>query len=332
MKATAESFFGLFAGPIVAKKTSRSDFRIADLMCGPRPVSVYLQPPPSDGARLTPLMRLMLNQIARGLMEDQIHAADGRVKRHRVLLCLDGFPQLGRLPFFETAMGAMAGYGLKAYLVCQSLNHITRAYGRDNVIFDNCHVIMAFAAADMETARRIGEMAGEVWEVRPQESEARPRALMGPRRGSVVYREERRPLLLPGDVRQLGREDQLVFVSGCKPLKTRKLRFDQEPALRARLRPADRAQVALSGGHDWEDAAPFGVTPLEPGPRGRPGGPASARPADEPGDLFAPAEGVTAPLSQRPGLGLDRPADAVRPSGDPAAHKPRSWAARRTGV
>ena len=46
-------------------------------------------------------------------------------------------------------MGAMAGYGIKAYLVCQSLNHITRAYGRDNVILDNCHIVTAFAAADM---------------------------------------------------------------------------------------------------------------------------------------------------------------------------------------
>lgn len=74
VKATAESFFGLFADPIVAEKTSTSDFRIADLMCGERPVTLYLQPPPSDVERLTPLMRLVLNQIARGLMESQTHA------------------------------------------------------------------------------------------------------------------------------------------------------------------------------------------------------------------------------------------------------------------
>ena len=74
VKATAESFFGLFADPIVAEKTASSDFRIADLMCGERPVTLYLQPPPSDAARLMPLMRLVLNQIARALMESQSHA------------------------------------------------------------------------------------------------------------------------------------------------------------------------------------------------------------------------------------------------------------------
>lgn len=65
VKATAESFFGLFADPIVAANTARSDFRIADLMCGPKPVTLYLQPPPSDAARLMPLLRLMLNQPVR---------------------------------------------------------------------------------------------------------------------------------------------------------------------------------------------------------------------------------------------------------------------------
>jgi len=216
------------------------------------------------------LMRLVLNQIARGLMEDQTHAADGRPKRHQMLLCLDEFPQLGRMPFFETAMGAMAGYGLKAYLVCQSLNHITRAYGRDNVILDNCHVVTAFAAADMETAKRIAEMAGEVWELRPQSSEQRPSAILGPRKGSVTYREERRPLLLPGDVRQLPRDTQLIFVSGVKPLKTKKLRFDQEPILAQRLIRASGKSVRLSTAHDWVDVRPLGLLPEKPAEKKKP--------------------------------------------------------------
>ena len=74
IQATAESFFGVFADPIVAQKTATSDFRIADLMCHERPVTLYLQPPPSDITRLMPLMRLVLNQITRTLMESQTHA------------------------------------------------------------------------------------------------------------------------------------------------------------------------------------------------------------------------------------------------------------------
>lgn len=260
VKATAESFFGLFADEIVARNTAASDFRIGDLMCADRPVTLYLQPPPSDAIRLTPLLRLLVNQIARALMEDQSADTLGRPKRHRLMLVLDEFPMLGRMPFFETMMGAMAGYGLKAFLVTQSLNHLTKAYGRDNVILDNCHIVTSFAAADTETAKRIAEMAGEVWELRESETLKRPRPLLGAH-GSTTIREERRALLLPGDVRALPRDEQLIFVAGAKPLRTKKLKFDREPVFVDRLAAPARTPTKLTTTHDWAGVRSLGVLP-----------------------------------------------------------------------
>lgn len=299
IKATAESFFGIFADPIVVEKTARSDFRIGDLMCSEEPVTLYLQPPPSDAQRLMPLLRLLIGQVARSLMEDQTHDASGREKRHRLLLMLDEFPQLGRLDFFEKMMGAMAGYGLKAYLVCQSLNHIIKAYGRDNVILDNCAVVTSFAAADPETAKHIADMGGEVWEIRPQESEHRPRSILGPRKGAITYREERRPLLLPGDVRGLHEGEELIFVSGAKPIRAKKLRFDQEPIFATRLRPPAPARAPLTCEHDWTQVAALGRTQRE----------------KKPVIMVRSERPVTVPRAQ---------ADLFDPSSAPAAHPPRS--------
>jgi type IV secretion system protein VirD4 len=42
----------------------------------------------------------------------------------------------------------MAGYGLKAFLIAQSLNQIEKAYGPNNAILDNCHVRVSFATND----------------------------------------------------------------------------------------------------------------------------------------------------------------------------------------
>ncbi len=264
IKATAESFFGLFADEIVAAKTATSDFRIGDLMCGDRPVTLYLQPPPSDALRLTPLMRLIINQFARALMESQTHDAQGRAKRHRMLLLIDEFPMLGRMPFFEVMMGAMAGYGLKASLVCQSLNHITKAYGRDNVILDNCHIVTAFAASDDDTSERISKMAGEVWELRESLTERTPRPLLGWGRRTVTMREERRPLITAAQVRALPRDEQLMFVSGAKPIRAKKLKFDQERIFRARLVPASNERPVLSVTHDWRNVRAIGFVPKPP--------------------------------------------------------------------
>lgn len=283
VKATAESFFGLFADEIIATKTASSDFRIGDLMCGERPVTLYLQPPPSDATRLMPLLRLLINQMARALMEDQNADAQGRPKHHRLMLVLDEFPMLGRMPFFETMMGSMAGYGLKAFLVCQSLNHITRAYGRDNVILDNCHIITSFAASDGDTAKRIADMAGEVWEIRESETHKRPRPILGWHNGSTTQREERRPLLLPADVRALPRDEQLIFVAGCKPLRATKLKFDQERVFRDRLLPASKAPVRLTTAHDWTNVTALGAVAPPPPKRAKA---AMKRPLEDQPDLF----------------------------------------------
>ena len=283
VKATAESFFGLYADSIIAAKTATSDFRIGDLMCGERPVTLFLQPPPSDAVRLMPLLRLLINQIARSLMEDQTHDARGRAKNHRLLLMLDEFPLLGRMSFFETMMGGMAGYGLKALLVCQSLNHVTKAYGRDNVILDNCHLVTSFAAADGDTAKRIADMAGEAWELRESETRKRPQMLLGFREGSITTREERRPLLLPADVRALPRDEQLIFASGVKPIRAKKIRFDQEDVFRSRLTPSTRRPVQLSVVHDWANVHPVGVMPQTPAKKSKP---AMARPMAPQPDLF----------------------------------------------
>ncbi|MBK6705706.1 MAG: TraM recognition domain-containing protein [Caulobacteraceae bacterium] len=188
---------------------------------------------------------------------------------------------LGRMDFFETMMGAMAGYGIKALLVCQSPNHIARAYGRDNVIIDNCGVVTSFSAADGDPPERIADMAGEVWEVRESETQKKPRPILGWGQGSTTLREERRPLLLPADVRALPR-DELIFVSGCKPIRAKKIRFDEECIFRERLRPATGVRVSLTTAHDWTDVRPLGFLEASAKPS-----PKRKAPSAGQSDLFA---------------------------------------------
>ena len=117
--STAMSFLGLYRDPTVAAVTSRCDWRIADLVDGERPVSLYLVVPPSDISRTKPLIRLVLNQIGRRLTE-RLDSRARAERRHQLLLMLDEFPALGRLDFFETALAFMAGYGIRAFLIAQS--------------------------------------------------------------------------------------------------------------------------------------------------------------------------------------------------------------------
>ena len=86
----------------------------------------------------------------------------------KLLLMLDEFPALGRLDFFETALAFMAGYGIRSFLIAQSLNQIDKAYGQNHSILDNCHVRVTFATNDERTAKRISETLGTATELRAQ--------------------------------------------------------------------------------------------------------------------------------------------------------------------
>jgi type IV secretion system protein VirD4 len=241
--STAMSFLGLYRDPVVAKVTSRCDWRISDLVERERPATLYLVVPPSDISRTKPLVRLVLNQIGRRLTE-QLHA---RGRRHRILLMLDEFPALGRLDFFESALAFMAGYGLKSFLIAQSLNQIEKAYGPNNAILDNCHVRVAFATNDERTARRVSDALGMATELRAMKNYAGHR--LSPWLGHLMVsrQETARPLLTAGEVMQLPPTDEVVLVSGTPPIRAHKARYYEDSRLKSRiLRPP--ALTTASGG------------------------------------------------------------------------------------
>jgi len=76
-------------------------------------------------------------------------------------------------------------------------------------------------------------------------------------------------MLEPGDVRMLPYDEQLVFVTGTKPFRTKKIRFYEEPIFKARatdIRAGGSGPSQVGGplvpqqrvNHDW-------VQQLKPG-------------------------------------------------------------------
>lgn len=222
--STAMSFLGLYRDPVVAQVTRQCDWRIADLVSDTRPATLYLVVPPSDISRTKPLIRLVLNQIGRRLTEE-LHPKN---RRQRMLLMLDEFPALGRLDFFESALAFMAGYGLKSFLIAQSLNQIEKAYGANNAILDNCHVRVSFATNDERTAKRVSDALGMATEMKAMKNYAGHR--LSPWLGHLMVSrsETARPLLTPGEIMQLPPSDEIVMVSGLHPIRAKKARYYED--------------------------------------------------------------------------------------------------------
>jgi type IV secretion system protein VirD4 len=296
--STAMSFLGLYRDPVVAQVTRRCDWRIADIAGEEKPTTLYLVVPPSDISRTKPLIRLILNQIGRRLTED-LHATD---RRHRVLLMLDEFPALGRLDFFESTLAFMAGYGLKSFLIAQSLNQIEKAYGANNAILDNCHVRVSFATNDERTAKRVSDALGTATEMRAMKNYAGHR--LSPWLGHLMVSrsETARPLMTPGEVMQLPPDDEIVMVAGFPPIRAKKARYFEDRRLAERILPAPKHQA---GGikpkpDDWSALAP--VQPPAPGADGGQGDGIAAPANVAPTDGKAEDDPANAGLRREPGL------------------------------
>ena len=246
--STAMSFLGLYRDPVVAEVTRRCDWRITDIVGGERPTTLYLVVPPSDINRTKPLIRLILNQIGRRLTED----LQAKAGRHRLLLMLDEFPALGRLDFFESALAFMAGYGLKSFLIAQSLNQIEKAYGPNNSILDNCHVRVSFATNDERTAKRVSDALGTATEMRAMKNYAGHR--LSPWLGHLMVSrsETARQLLTPGEIMQLPPSDEIVMVAGTPPIRAKKARYYEDARFTERILPPPgltRSEIAHPD--DW---------------------------------------------------------------------------------
>jgi type IV secretion system protein VirD4 len=187
---------------------------------------------------------------------------------------LDEFPALGRLDFFESALAFMAGYGLRAVLIAQSLNQIEKAYGPNHSILDNCHVRVAFATNDERTARRISDALGTATELRAQRNYAGHR--LAPWLGHLMVsrQESARALLTPGEVMQLPPDEEIVMVAGHPPVRAQKLRYYEDRNFTERLVPPPAlsdttfADRPAPRGDDWTGravAVPAAPSPLPPG-------------------------------------------------------------------
>lgn len=220
----------IFADPIVNRNLSTSDFALNDLMNGDKPVSLYMVVSPADIDRLKPIMRIILTQFLRRMTE-RMEFENGEHKKsykHKMLLLLDELPALGKMEILESSLAFMAGYGIKAYLIIQDINQLRKEYGDKEALFANCHIRIAFATNNPDTAKILSQLSGEATIIQKKRnySSANAGALFGSTSDSL--NEVKRQLLTPGECQQLqgmvkvGKKmkagDMLIFPAGSPPI------------------------------------------------------------------------------------------------------------------
>lgn len=255
--SSAKSNLALFEDPIIQRNTRTSSFRMMDIMNRDKPMSIYVVARGGDKERLRPLIRLLLTMMTRTLTDVSIQFKDGRPippHRHRLLMMLDEFPSLKKLPAIADALPIAAGYGIKFFLVAQNREQLFAAYGQQQTITANCHIRILFAPNEWETARWASDMIGTTTIVKEDVTES------GSRWGSMnhvsrTFHEVSRPLMTPDEIARLrkprkeldknGKEqiveagDMIVLIAGESPIKGTQILYFIDPVFsqRATIQP-----------------------------------------------------------------------------------------------
>ncbi|MDR1510326.1 MAG: type IV secretory system conjugative DNA transfer family protein [Synergistaceae bacterium] len=255
--STVVSYLTLYRDPVIARNTSHSSFRIKDLMNHEKPVSLYLVVKPVDKDRIRPFVRLFITQIIRRLADSMKFENGEQVKtyKHRLLLMLDEFPSLGKLQIFEEALAFIAGYGMKAYLIIQDIAQLHKIYGKDEAITGNCHVKVAYATSNPDTARYLSESSGITTIIKEAETLSGDRTAVFKKGSSVSVQEISRPLMTVDECMRLrGPEknsagrilvpgDMLIFIAGYAAVYGKQMLYflDGELSRRSKIKAPEHS-------------------------------------------------------------------------------------------
>ena len=144
---------------------------------------------------------------------------------------------------------------------------------------------VSFATNDERTAKRVSDALGTATEMRAMKNYAGHR--LSPWLGHLMVsrQETARPLLTPGEVMQLPPDDEIVLVSGCHPIRAKKARYYEDPAMQARILPPPHARRS--------NAPPAGRTPPLRAASDWAGADRRAPPASRPRTRPMPASGAS---------------------------------------
>ena len=245
--STCINKLSIFKDPRVMNNIKKSDVTPKDIMNNR--ISLYLITPPKAIKMTKPLFRLILTQTIyeltdrmefnnrkkidiekkkKGMNLSEVQKSlnkfvyeekvdYSKLKNKRILFLIDEFPALGNLSLFEEALAYIAGYGLKALLIVQSINQLNKIYGKDNSIIDNCRTQLYFTPNDKDTPKMISDMMGNKTEK------------IITRSGKGFFMENRsesyqaRALMTAGEIRVLPYEKLLLLLSGKNPIKGNKI-------------------------------------------------------------------------------------------------------------
>lgn len=232
--STFSAPLGVFANPAVDAATSRDDFDLRDIRR--RKMSIYVVIPPNRLAEASLLINLFFS-VAIDQNTKILPEKDPSLK-YLALLLLDEFPALGRVDKYVKSVGYIAGYGLRALTIAQSVSQLKdrELYGDEGTrtLVTNHMLQIMYAPREQQDAQEYSEILGYSTEEGLSKGTSRGK---GSLTRSENVSDQKRALMLPQELREMGADRIIVLSDNCKPIYGDKITYYTDPAFTSRLLP-----------------------------------------------------------------------------------------------
>ncbi len=231
--STMNSSLELWANPLIDAATASSDFNIMEMKKIRTTVFVGLTP--DNIQRLQKLMQVFYQQATEFLSRKIPKVKE---EPYGVMFLMDEFPTLGKMDQFKAGIAYLRGYRVRLFLIVQDTQQLKGTYedAGMNSFLSNSTFRITFAANNYETANLISQLCGN--KTVEQTSYNKPLFFdlnISTRTQSVS--KVQRALLLPQEVIQLPRDDQIVLIESFPPIKSKKIKYYEDKFFTKRLLP-----------------------------------------------------------------------------------------------
>ena len=149
-----------------------------------------------------------------------------RLPRH-LSFWLDEFANCGRIPNFLQLLSVVRKYNISINIIIQGMSQLKGMYPKDEweAILANLDTMIYLGGMEPSTVKWLSEKLGK-------ETIRQMSTSSGKGGGSRSFSNTGRALMTADEIEKMSRAHELIFISGCKPIRTRKYNLKEHPNYR----------------------------------------------------------------------------------------------------
>lgn len=213
----------LFQNPLADMATSDNDFDLRDVRR--KRMTIYFGITPDKLSDAAVLVNLFFDQLI-NLNSRQLPEDNPQELKYQCLMIMDEFTAIGKVSMIAKSVSYQAGYNMRLLTIIQNKSQLEDVYGKAGAqtLIANHAIRIAYAPSPsvQSDANEYSEMLGYLTVKSTSKSTGRGSS-------SQSTSDQRRALLMPQEVKDLGEKREIIFLDKCKPILCDKIRYFEDP-------------------------------------------------------------------------------------------------------